>query len=68
MTHQGGRMAFMKEVASENYCPLEGQIEAKDYDTDIIEVTGLQTQYKNQHGKNKQEIKSERVQHSVGSC
>ena len=50
-------------VASENHCLLEGQVEAKDYDTDRTEVTSLHTQYKNQHGKNEQEIRSERVQH-----
>ena len=49
-------------LASENHCPLEGQVETKDYDTDIIEVMSLYTQYKSQHGKNEQEIKSEQMQ------
>ena len=46
-------------VTSENHCPQEGQVEAKDYDTDIREVMNQYTQYKSQHEKNKQEIKSE---------
>ena len=52
-----------KGVANENHCPLEGKVEEKDYNTDIREVTSLHTQYKSQHGRNKQEIKSERVWH-----
>ena len=50
-------------VASENHCPLEGQVEVKDYKTDIIEVMSHHTQYKSQHEKNEQKIKSEQVQH-----
>ena len=50
-------------VASENHCPLEEKIEAKHYDTNTIDVISHYTQYKSQHGKNEQEIKSERVQH-----
>ena len=50
-------------VAIKNHCPLEGQVEAKDYNTDIREVMSHHTQYKNHHGKNEQEIRSERVQH-----
>ena len=30
-----------KGVANENHCLLEGQVEEKDYDTDIIEVINL---------------------------
>ena len=56
-------MAFIKEVANENHCPLEGQVEEKDYNTAIIEVKSLHTQYSSQHGKNEQEIKRERVWH-----
>ena len=48
-------------VASENHFPQEGQVEAKDYNTNITGVISFHTQYKNQHGKNKQEIRSERV-------
>ena len=44
-------------VASKNHCPLEGQVEDKDYDTNIMEVTSQNTQYKSQHGKNEQKIK-----------
>ena len=46
-------------VASKSHHPLEGQIEAKDYDVDIIKVMSHYTQYRNQDEKNKQEIKSE---------
>ena len=49
------------EIANENHCLLEGQVEAKDYDTNLREGTSVHTQYKSQHGKNEQEIKSERV-------
>ena len=49
-------------VASESHCPLEGQVEEKDYDINIIKVTSLHTQYKSQHEKNEKDIKSERVQ------
>ena len=48
-------------VANENHCPLEGQVEEKDYNTDIREVTSLHIQYRSQHGKNEQEIKKEQV-------
>ena len=58
-----GTNGIHKGVASKNHCPLEGQVEAKDYDTNIREVMSLHTQYKSQHGKNEQEIRSERVQH-----
>ena len=57
-----GTNGIHEGVASENHCPLEGQVEAKDYNTNITEVTSLHIQYKNQHGKNEQEIKSEQVQ------
>ena len=50
-------------VASKNHCLLEGQVEEKDYDTDIIEVISLQTQYRSQHWKNEQEIKSDQGWH-----
>ena len=50
-------------VASESHCPQEGQIEEKDYNTNIIEVMNHHTQYKSQHGQNKQEIRTEQVQH-----
>ena len=54
-----GTNGIYKGVANENHCPLEVQVEVKDYDTDIIEGMSLHTQYRSQHGKNKQEIKSE---------
>ena len=54
-------MAFIEGVAIENHCLLEGQVEEKDYETNITEVMSLHTQYKSQHEKNKQEIKSEQV-------
>ena len=57
-----GMNGIHEGVASENHCPLEGQIEVKDYDTDILEVMSFHIQYKSQHGKNEQEIKSEQVQ------
>ena len=50
-----------KGVANENHCLLEGQVEEEDYDTNIIEVTSRYIQYGSQHGKNEQELKSERV-------
>ena len=49
-------------VASKNHCPLEG-VEVKDYNTNITEVISQNIQYKSQHGKNKQEIRSGRVQY-----
>ena len=49
-------------VAIESYCPLEGQVEEKDYDTDIKEVMSFHIQYGSQHGKNGQEIKSKQNQ------
>ena len=52
-----------KGVASENHYPLKGQVEEKDYDTNIIEVMSLHTQYESQHGKNKQELKRKHVWH-----
>ena len=58
-----GTNGIHEGVANENHCLLEGQVEEKDYDTNIIEVMSLHTQYRSQHGKNKQEIKSERVWH-----
>ena len=58
-----GTNGIHEGVASKSHCPLEGQVEAKDYDTNIKEVMSLHTQYKSQHGKNKQEIRSEQVQH-----
>ena len=42
-------------VPIESHCPWEGQVEAKNYDTDLTEVISLCTQCKSQHGKNKQE-------------
>ena len=54
-----GANGVHKGVANENHCPQEGQVEGKDYDTNIKEVTRLHTQYKSEHGKNEQEIKSE---------
>ena len=58
-----GTNGIHEGVANENHCPLEKQVGEKDYNTDIIGVTSLHTQYKSQHEKNEQEIKSERVQH-----
>ena len=55
-----------KGVANENHCPLEGQVEEKDYNTDIIEVINLHIQYRSQHGKNEQELKREQVWHWKG--
>ena len=49
-------------VSSEKHCPLEGQVEAKDFNSNIIKVTSLHIQYKNQHRKNEQETRSEQVQ------
>ena len=54
-----GANGIHEGVAKENHCLLKGQLEEKDYDTDIIEGTSLHTQYRSQHGKNEQEIKSE---------
>ena len=36
-----GTNGIYKGVASENHCTLEGQVEEKDYDTNIIEVMSL---------------------------
>ena len=47
-----------KGVANESHCLLEGQVEEKDCNTDIIEVMSPHIQYRSQHGKNEQEIKS----------
>ena len=58
-----GTNSIHKEVASENHCLLEGQVKAKDYDTNIRELMRLYTQYKSQHGKNKQEIRRKQGQH-----
>ena len=33
-----GTNGIHKGVASENHCPLEGQVEEKDYDIDVIKV------------------------------
>ena len=57
-----GTHSIFKGVASENHYPLEGQVEEKDENANIIEVISLHTQYGSQHRKNKQEIKRERVQ------
>ena len=56
---QRGMNGIHEEVASKNHCPLEEQVEAKDYNTDIIKVRSLYRQYKSQHEKNEQEIRSE---------
>ena len=45
-------------VANESHCLLEGQVEAKEYNTNIREVMSQYTQYESQHGKNEQEIRS----------
>ena len=52
-----------KGVANENHCLLKVQVEEKDYNTDIKEVTSYHIQYKSQHGKNEQEIKRKQVWH-----
>ena len=52
-----GANGIHEGVNSKNHCPLEGQVEEKDCNTDIIEVMSLHTQYRSQHGKNKQELK-----------
>ena len=36
-----------KGEANENHCLLEGQVEYKDYNTNIREVMSLHTQYRN---------------------
>ena len=56
-----GTNGIHEGVANEIHYPLGGEVEEKNYDTDIIEVMSQHTQYISQHGKNKQEIKSERV-------
>ena len=43
--------AIHEVVAIESHCLLEEQVEEKDSDTDIREVTSLHTQYKSQHGE-----------------
>ena len=58
-----GTNGIREGVANKSHFPLEGQIEVKDYDTDIREVTSRHTQDENQHGKNEQAIKSEQGQH-----
>ena len=58
-----GTNGIHEGVANENHCPWEGQVEEKGYEIDIKEVRSLHTQYKSQHEKNKQEIKSEQVRH-----
>ena len=58
-----GTNSIHKGVTSEYHCPLEGQVEEKDYDTNIMEVMSLHTQDKNWHGKNKQKIRSEQVKY-----
>ena len=52
-----------KKVANKNHCMQEAKVEVKKYDTNIGEVTSLHTQCKSQHGKNKQEIRSEQSRH-----
>ena len=58
-----GTNGIHEGVANENHCLLEGKVEEKDYNTDMIEGTSLHTKYRSQHGKNKQEIESEQVWH-----
>ena len=58
-----GTNGIHEGVASENHCLLEGQVEANNYNTDIIEVMSLHAQYRNQNEKNEQAIKSEQVWH-----
>ena len=57
----GGKNGIHEGVDSENHYLLEGKVEGKDYDIDIREVMSQYTQYKSQHGKNEQELRSERV-------
>ena len=40
-----GTNGIHEGVANKSHCLLEGQIEVKDFDTDIREVTSLHTQY-----------------------
>ena len=47
-----GTNGIHKGVANENHFPLEGQVEEKDYNTNIIEVMSLHTRDGSQHGKN----------------
>ena len=42
-----GTYGIHEGVASKSYCPLEGQVEEKDYDTNIREVMSHYIQYKN---------------------
>ena len=58
-----GTYGIREGLDSENHFLLEGQVEAKDYDTDIREVMSLHTQYESQDGKNEQEIRSEQGWH-----
>ena len=53
-------------VTNESHRLLEGKVEEKDYDTNIIEVMNLNIQYKSQHGKNEQELKREQVRCQKG--
>ena len=50
-------------VANESHCPLEGQVEEMDYNTNTTEAMSHQIQYKSQHEKNEQELKRKQVQH-----
>ena len=58
-----GENGIYEGVAGKNHFLREGQAEEKDYNTDIREVISQNTQYKNQYGKNEQEMRSEQVQH-----
>ena len=58
-----GTNGIHEGLANENHCLMEVKLEQKDNDTDLIRVISLCTQYGSQHGKNEQEIKSERGQH-----
>ena len=58
-----GMYGIHEGVPSRNHCPLEVQVEEKDYNTNTKEVTSLYIQYRSQHGKNKQELKREQVWH-----
>ena len=61
-----GANGIHKGVSNERHCLLKGKVEEKDYNTDIKEVMIHHTQYESQHGKNKQEIKRDRVWHWKG--
>ena len=38
-----GANGIHEGVANENHCPLEGQVEEKNYDTNVIEIMSLHT-------------------------